>query len=686
MKRILLGALPFLCIFLVMAFIYKAQPIQDLRKHSVRIQNGLLTLPKHSAKDVFSIKGLWHFTPSQFYCFRNSAHPQYAPLPGKLNESSLHSAYGYASYGLRIVGMEPSKIYALQIKHILSSCTVIVNGVDRAGQGQPGTSLKTETPGKTSSLVTFKPSKDGTADIIINISNFHNRYGGTDQPILLGSAETLNRLFTFDLLFYNLACTILGVFSIFFIMLYLNYRHMPYILWFATAAFILSLRIMFFYPHIIIYYIPSIPWKLYFSVRYATIPLSTLLFTIFIKHILEVQYPIFYRSLIISCIAASLFIFVAPTPVAAHYLSIQQAIMLAASLYNIAVILHALIQKRPYTLWIASIVALLVVFTVHDILISQWIISGKYLLQEGAIVAILIIVVMNINTYASSIHSIEMLAAEQKDIQTALRRFFPNQLLFFLQKNNITEVNAGDASDRAMTVLSIDIRSFTSMSEQMQPDEVFILLNRYFALVAPIIRKYGGVITKFLGDGFTALFSGCPPDAAVLCGIEIQQNLQRQKIRIGTMLPIRAGIGIDSGSVLLGVIGNDDRLDSMLISKTYYTAESLQAATKLYASTLIISETIFRSLKNPKDYHIRRIPNAAGDNGDTTILYEIYDGDEPSIKDKKTQSNIYMERACANILAHHYSDAQPDITRSLEIFPDDRLAAYYQTLVTTNNN
>ena len=148
------------------------------------------------------------------------------------------------------------------------------------------------------------------------------------------------------------------------------------------------------------------------------------------------------------------------------------------------------------------------------------------------------------------------------------------------------------------------------------------------------------------------------------------------------MRPIRAGIGIDSGSVLLGVIGSDDRLDSMLISKTCYTAESLQAATKLYASTLIISETIFKSLENPDSYHIRRIPTASGNNSNAAILYEIYDGDEPSIKDKKAQSNLYMERACTSILTHRYSDAQADITRSLEIFPDDRLAAYYQTLIT----
>lgn len=90
---------------------------------------------------------------------------------------------------------------------------IVINGFDRAGQGQPGVSEKTEQPGKTINFATFKPLKNGTAAIIINISNFHNRYGGTDQPILLGTAEILNGLFVFDLLFYNFACIVLFVFG-----------------------------------------------------------------------------------------------------------------------------------------------------------------------------------------------------------------------------------------------------------------------------------------------------------------------------------------------------------------------------------------------------------------------------------------------------------------------------------------
>jgi len=685
MKKIVFGALPFVCMFLIMVFINKAKPTQRLREHSITVQQGLLTLPSHNDADVFNITGLWHFTPNQFYCFRNSAQPQYAPLPGKLSDTSLQSDYGYASYGLHIVGLNPNKIYALRTSYILSSSTIVINGFDRVGQGQPGVSANTEIPGKAINVAVFKPLKNGTADIIINISNFHNRYGGTDRTILLGTAEKLNGLFVFDLLFYNLACIVLFVFSMFFIALYFNYQRIPYILWFALTALILSIRIASFYPHIIVHVWPSIPWKLYFILRYASIPLSVLFFTIFIRKIFDSQYKFIYRGIIALCIIASISIFIASTALVSRHLYIQQTIIFIAALYNIVIIVRAFIQKQQHALWIAAITGLLAGFAVYDILVSQWIISGRLLLQDGAVVAILIAVIMSINRYVSSIDQIECLVVEQKKIQAALQRFFPNQLLFFLQKNNITEINTGDSSELPMTVLSIDIRSFTSISEQLTPDEVFILLNRYFALVAPIIRKHGGVIMKFLGDGFTALFAE-NPDFAVLCGIEIQKKLQEEKIQLRNLPPIKAGIGIDTGKILLGVIGNDNRLDSMIISDACYTAEELQTATKVYSNTLIISEAIFCLLQNPEDYHIRCIREISPSGSKsrvkkTTVLYEVYDCDIPSVQEKKQKTSSYIEKAVEKIQEKNYAGAHTYLSRALDVFPNDPLALYYQKVI-----
>ena len=681
MKKILLGSCPFLCMIVIITFINKAKPIQQFRQHSVTVQHGLLTLPTHSDNDTFSIKGQWHFTPNQFYYFKDNTRPLYAPLPGKFSETALNTDFGYASYGLRIVGLNPDRVYALQVSHILSSCTIVINGVDRAGQGQPGVSCQTEIPGKTISIATFKPQNNGTADVVINMSNFHNRYGGTDQSIILGSAEMLNQSFVFDLLFYNLTCTVLLLFSIFFIVLHLNYKKMPYILWFACAAITISIRISVFYPHILAHIWPSIPWKLYFILRYTSMPLSALFFTVFIKSIFNIRYKFVYRSILVICLISTIIITIAPTILISRYLHIQQALIFIAAIYDAVIIIRALVNGEKSAVWIAIVLGILAGFALYDTLVSQWVISGKLLLQEGAIIAIIIAVIMSIDNYAESMNQIEQLVEEQKKIQTSLRRFFPNQLLMFLQKNNITEINTGDSSELSMTVLSIDIRSFTSISEQLEPDEVFILLNRYFALVAPIIRKYGGVIMKFLGDGFTALFSE-NPDAAISCGIEIQKKLQEENIRLGNLPAIKAGIGIDTGKILLGVIGNNSRLDSIVISNTCYTAEELQAATKVYSNTIIISESIFKSLQNPQIFHIRCIQDAGGiDEAEESILYEVYDCDTPDTQNKKQKTASYIEKALKKIQEKNYANAQTYIAKSLEIFPDDPLALHYQKVI-----
>lgn len=154
---------------------------------------------------------------------------------------------------------------------------------------------------------------------------------------------------------------------------------------------------------------------------------------------------------------------------------------------------------------------------------------------------------------------------------------------------------------------------------------------------------------KFLGDGFTALFSE-KPDAAVSCGVEIQKKLQEENIRLGNLPAIRAGIGIDTGKILLGIIGSDSRLDSVVISNTCYTAEELQAATKVYSNTIIISESIFKSLQHPEDFHIRCIQNSPviGET-EQTVIYEVYDCDTPDIQSKKQKTASYIEKALKRI-------------------------------------
>lgn len=82
----------------------------------------------------------------------------------------------------------------------------------------------------------------------------------------------------------------------------------------------------------------------------------------------------------------------------------------------------------------------------------------------------------------------------------------PHEFLSFLQKQSILDVQLGDQTLKDITILFADIRSFTTLSENMTPEETFKFLNSYLNRIGPIIRSHNGFIDKYIGDGIMALF------------------------------------------------------------------------------------------------------------------------------------------------------------------------------------
>lgn len=101
---------------------------------------------------------------------------------------------------------------------------------------------------------------------------------------------------------------------------------------------------------------------------------------------------------------------------------------------------------------------------------------------------------------------VEERTAELVSLMTSYERFVPSQFLTFLQKDQITEVELADQAQYEMSVMFTDIRDFTPLSEQMDPQENFNFLNSYLGRVSPVIGHHHGFIDKFLGDGIMALF------------------------------------------------------------------------------------------------------------------------------------------------------------------------------------
>ena len=185
-------------------------------------------------------------------------------------------------------------------------------------------------------------------------------------------------------------------------------------------------------------------------------------------------------------------------------------------------------------------------------------------------------------------------------------RFVPHEFITFLGKEHVEEVRLGDQVQREMTILFSDIRSYTSLSEKMTPQQNIDFLNSYLMSVGPVIRKNGGFIDKYIGDAIMALFPGSPDDAlAAARGIFIQLE-QFNAIRAARGEgPIAVGVGIHTGTLMLGTIGEENRLDTTVISDAVNTASRLESLTKELGANVLISRETREKLS--KDVPLREI-------------------------------------------------------------------------------
>ncbi|MCK5523852.1 MAG: nitrate- and nitrite sensing domain-containing protein [Thiomargarita sp.] len=185
------------------------------------------------------------------------------------------------------------------------------------------------------------------------------------------------------------------------------------------------------------------------------------------------------------------------------------------------------------------------------------------------------------------------------ETEQAYARFVPNEFLQVLNKAHILDTQLGNNEEMEMTILFSDIRSFTSLSEKMSPQENFDFLNAYLGEMGPIIRKNNGFVDKYIGDAIMALFMTA--DDAVNAAISMVEIQQAQKTKIG--------IGINTGKLMLGIIGEKSRLQCTVISDAVNLASRVENLTKSYKEPLIITQNTLDHLTFPSQYTIQLIDN-----------------------------------------------------------------------------
>ncbi len=186
---------------------------------------------------------------------------------------------------------------------------------------------------------------------------------------------------------------------------------------------------------------------------------------------------------------------------------------------------------------------------------------------------------------------------EQKHkIQQAFGRYVDDYVLNQLLENDTDEKQSG--IEREVTILFVDIRQFTRLSEGMDANDVVGLLNECFQLISDLILGAGGTIDKFIGDSVMAYFGAPLPQAdhalrAVTAAIEIARGVERRNVQIaagGDGVPISIGIGIHTGVVVVGNIGSDRRSDFTAVGDAVNVAHRLEKLAR--PGEILVSEAV----------------------------------------------------------------------------------------------
>ncbi len=271
----------------------------------------------------------------------------------------------------------------------------------------------------------------------------------------------------------------------------------------------------------------------------------------------------------------------------------------------------------------------------------------------------------------------------KEHLKSALERYVSKQIAeAIIDKDGSGEVRF-QPEKKQVTLVFTDVRGFTTLAEGMSPEDMVEILNRYFTEMIKIIFKYGGTLDKFIGDAIMAMF-GAPASTgqdapnAVMAALEMQKELivfneEQRKLKKPA---IKIGIGINTGTVVVGNIGSDQRMEYTAIGDTVNLASRLEGANKEYSTNIMISEWTLEAVSRiviTRELDLIRVKGKEK----PVKVFEVLGSASDGISSDMKKTTELFSQGLAAYRKQKWDEAIGHFNAALEVKPDDGPSKVY---------
>lgn len=523
----------------------------------------------------------------------------------------------YGTYRLNLVGLEPSEQYSFfMMDSPGTSCAVYVNDKQYVQNGNPFLNISTKDKIKFFDseikpiYFEFTPDNNGNAEILFFVNNYFYRKSGIWDSIIFGKAKNVYMLYLVMMAFNMLMTGILLFIGLLNIIQFIINKTRKEYMWLGITAIVFAFRVSTADFNLLSMIFPIISASLKYKLEYMStwfVPFAILKMLCIIYPI-ESEYIIFkkfkekYIRYFLYCLTGVIGIltFVLPISLANYLVTPSQISFGLYSIYIIILIISNIIRKRKHIMYYFFSCGILIIgggitvaYTINKSILPFSIFP--FFLVIFVFIQLLLLATIQNEIYLETIKTTESL----KILNESYLKFVPSEFLSLLNKDSITNIKLGDFSNIEMSIIfsKFDIQFMNNNYSQETHYKIF---NQYLQKISPIIKENNGFVTKFLSGGFVALFSNSPSDA-IKAAVKIKELvIQLNKIFDfnDSTVKIIPRIGVHYGRMILGTIGEDNRLDDTVISDTVNTVSRIESVCERLDKLIMISENLYNKLSD----------------------------------------------------------------------------------------